>query len=105
MMTKWESTVDGESTAVEVFTWDLATLQWAVTAGCPWGAWPDQYCKALPQDALDWAHANGLPCSHVGAERSAGAVHGGCAVIRTDAAGVATATAEAVEGDSDDDLK
>jgi hypothetical protein len=93
----------------EICTRDPATLYWAITEGCPWGVWPDQYCTVLPQEALDWAHAHGLACSHVGAERSAGAVRGGCAVVLRDgssgAAVVTIAAAAAAQDDSDDDLK
>jgi hypothetical protein len=46
--------------------WGLPTLKYAVTAGCPWGAWRFGLCCELNacgyEAEVEWGHANGCPC-------------------------------------------
>jgi hypothetical protein len=47
--------------------WNLNTLQWAISSGCPWGEpWPYGVCTKLVachyDEEVEWAHANGCPC-------------------------------------------
>jgi hypothetical protein len=52
--------------AAETQCWSLPALQYAISAGCPWGDWPYGVCSELIACGyaaeISWAHANGCPC-------------------------------------------
>jgi hypothetical protein len=65
----WHADVeDPESPAVGIKSscWALPALQYAVTAGCPWGAWRFGLCCELIacgyEAEVKWGHKNGCPC-------------------------------------------
>jgi hypothetical protein len=63
---------DAISTETVKQCWSLSAVQWAVTAGSGWLKWKcedyaaGRYCaddKQQATDVLNWAHANGCPCT------------------------------------------
>jgi hypothetical protein len=52
--------------AAETQCWSLPALQYAISAGCPWGDWPYVVCSELVACGyaaeVSWAQANGCPC-------------------------------------------
>jgi hypothetical protein len=58
----------------ETQCWSLPALQYAISAGCPWGAWQFGVCSQLVacgyEAEVRWAHANGCPCGADCPERS-----------------------------------
>jgi hypothetical protein len=53
--------------------WSVSAIQWAIASGSGWREWKcedyaaDKYCKIYykrrARDLLQWAHANGCPCT------------------------------------------
>jgi hypothetical protein len=69
--TLWHADVESQGTSaaadgIKSSCWGLPALKYAVTAGCPWGAWRFGLCCELIacgyEAEVEWAHANGCPC-------------------------------------------